>query len=155
MSLLTTLCLHQVDLKARRDGYMYTESVETAPASTAPPTAPPTAPATAPDGAGAGTVVGGGGGGGGGDARGDAAQGAQSEMVGGPGEIVRGDPGELIQPTDDFDVLVLQFQKGERQEAEEAEEAAAAEAAAEGAAAAAEPVLAGRDRFDVGGVVVE
>ena len=146
--MLTTLCLHQVDLKARRDGYMYTESVETTPASTAPPTAP----ATAPDGAAAGTVVGGGGGG---DARGDAAQGAQSEMVGDPGEIVRGDPGELIQPTDDFDVLVLQFQKGERQEAEEAEEAAAAEAAAEGAAAAAEPVLAGRDRFDVGGVVVE
>ena len=128
---------------------MYTESVETTPASTAPPTAP----ATAPDGAAAGTVVGGGGGGG--DTRGDATQGAQSEMVGGPGEIVRGDSGELIQPTDDFDVLVLQFQKGERQEAEEAEEAAAAEAAAEGAAAAAEPVLAGRDRFDVGGVVVE
>ena len=124
MSILTTLCLHQVDLKARRDGYMYTESVETpkAPASTTPP--------TAPDGAAAGTVVGGGGG----DARGDATQGAQSEMVGAPGEIVRGDPGELIQPTDDFDVLVLQFQKGERPEAEEAEEAAAAEAAAAEAA---------------------
>ena len=82
--------------------------------------------------------------------------------TGAPGEIVRGDPGELIQPTDDFDVLVLQFQKGERPEAEAAEEAAAAEAAAAGgaaAAAAAEPVLAsalaGRDPFDVGAVVVE
>ena len=84
--------------------------------------------------------------------------------TGAPGEIVRGDPGELIQPTDDFDVLVLQFQKGERPEAEAAEEAAAAEAAAEAAAAggaegAAEPVLAsalaGSDPFDVGAVVVE
>ena len=86
--------------------------------------------------------------------------------MGAPGEIVRGDPGELIQPTDDFDVLVLQFQKGERPEAEAAEEAAAAEAAAEAAAAggaaaaaAAEPVLAsalaGSDPFDVGAVVVE
>ena len=96
-----------------------------------------------------------------GDAAGDAISGDATAVSGAPGdpadpadsgEIVRGDPGELVQPTDDFDVLVLQFQKGERQEADDGEggEGAAGSAGAGGGPAA----LGGRDLFDVS-VVVE
>ena len=111
----------QVDLKARREGYLYDESLRS-PGDDAPP------PQSVPD-----------------DER------AAREGAGQGGDLLAtpsAPPGELIEPTDDFDVLMLQFQKAERQE--EDVERAGAEAALAGVPRASEGGDGGPESRDLG-----